>query len=665
MSFLNAPILWLLFALSLPIIIHLLNRRRHRIVQWAAMAFLLKATRESRGRKKLKHILILTSRALAIAALVFAVARPLVGGFLGWGGNNVDTIILVLDRSLTMESEQENGGKTKRQEILTQVKSTLKKIGTPKLILIDSATASPQLISAPDSLDQLSSTAATDTTANIPALMEKAQQHLLAMPEAGNSEIWVASDLQASNWKPTDELWQTIRAGIANLPQPPKLRVIALTSVPKNNLSLVIEHQQRSKEQITFEFTIYRYDEQPDTDSVDVTFNLLGKQFTKSFNVSGQSTIIRHSIDLPSDLEGGYGHLALPPDANNRDNYAFYAFGKDAPTHTLIVSDGSDAPTYFNRAASLPGFTNQSAEILAPANFNPAALDTTSLVIWQAPLPQGDNAISLTQFIADGGCLLLFPPTTNTDTEFMGIRWNEPQMSQQGEYFIINDWEQHDGPTRNYSNGSKIPLDQLHAVQRLSFSGELTTLATWDDAQPFLARIIHGKGRAILCNTLPDFAWSDLEYGHLLVPLVQRTLTTGNRRFNAKYNQETGRKTPIALSKTPATNVTNVGEITRAFSQDTQAPANAIFQAGIQRWGNKEIALNRPATEDDPTLLTEEQLDSVLESTDYSLFLSSKQQRGQQASSIWQIFLVAALLFLIIEAVLTLNRKPHKAESKP
>ena len=41
------------------------------------MQFLLKASRESRGKKKLRHILILTCRALAIAALVTAIARPL------------------------------------------------------------------------------------------------------------------------------------------------------------------------------------------------------------------------------------------------------------------------------------------------------------------------------------------------------------------------------------------------------------------------------------------------------------------------------------------------------------------------------------------------------------------------------------------------------------
>jgi len=104
-SFLQQSLLWGLFAASIPIVIHLLNRRRHRTVKWAAMEFLLKATRESRGKKKLKYLLILASRTLAIAALIFAIARPLIGGFSNWGGTNIDTVILLLDRSASMNNK--------------------------------------------------------------------------------------------------------------------------------------------------------------------------------------------------------------------------------------------------------------------------------------------------------------------------------------------------------------------------------------------------------------------------------------------------------------------------------------------------------------------------------------------------------------------------------
>ena len=57
------------FLLSLPIIIHLINRMRHKPKQWAAMQFLLAATRSSTSHAKLRNLLILLMRMLAVLAL--------------------------------------------------------------------------------------------------------------------------------------------------------------------------------------------------------------------------------------------------------------------------------------------------------------------------------------------------------------------------------------------------------------------------------------------------------------------------------------------------------------------------------------------------------------------------------------------------------------------
>lgn len=95
MLFLNPLLLWGLLAASIPVLIHLINKRRHKTIQWAAMQFLLKATRESRGKKKLRQILILTCRTLAIAALAFAAARPIISGLIGWGGGSIDTVVQI------------------------------------------------------------------------------------------------------------------------------------------------------------------------------------------------------------------------------------------------------------------------------------------------------------------------------------------------------------------------------------------------------------------------------------------------------------------------------------------------------------------------------------------------------------------------------------------
>jgi hypothetical protein len=202
MLFLNPLLLWGLLAAAVPIAIHLINKRRHKTIQWAAMQFLLKATRESRGKKKLRHILILTCRALAVAALAFAAARPIVSGLIGWGGGTIDTVVLLLDRSASMESRPGDGLNPRRQIVLEKVRDAMASIGASRLVLIDSASGNPQEIPSPDTLADLSSTAATDTAADFPTLLSRAADFLA--DTSGRSEVWLASDLQASNWHPED-----------------------------------------------------------------------------------------------------------------------------------------------------------------------------------------------------------------------------------------------------------------------------------------------------------------------------------------------------------------------------------------------------------------------------------------------------------------------------
>src|SRR5579871_4964105 len=57
-------------AVSVPIIIHLLHRRRFRIVQWAAMRFLLAAQRKNSRRIRLEQLVLLALRCLMVMLLL-------------------------------------------------------------------------------------------------------------------------------------------------------------------------------------------------------------------------------------------------------------------------------------------------------------------------------------------------------------------------------------------------------------------------------------------------------------------------------------------------------------------------------------------------------------------------------------------------------------------
>jgi hypothetical protein len=62
---------------SIPVIIHILNRRRYRIQPWAAMKFLLEAMRRNRRRVQFEQWLLLATRCLAMVLLGLALARPI------------------------------------------------------------------------------------------------------------------------------------------------------------------------------------------------------------------------------------------------------------------------------------------------------------------------------------------------------------------------------------------------------------------------------------------------------------------------------------------------------------------------------------------------------------------------------------------------------------
>lgn len=78
MTFLNPAILVALFGVGIPILIHLLHRRRPRTTDWGAMQFLLDSLAARRKRILLEEMLLMAMRCLLIALLVLAAARPFV-----------------------------------------------------------------------------------------------------------------------------------------------------------------------------------------------------------------------------------------------------------------------------------------------------------------------------------------------------------------------------------------------------------------------------------------------------------------------------------------------------------------------------------------------------------------------------------------------------------
>lgn len=126
MTFLH-PILALagLSAVAIPIILHLLMRRRRTPIMYGAMRFLVEAYRKHRRRLTLEQLLLLAARCLLLALIAVALGRPLLGSAMG-ARTGPTTLYLLIDNSLASsvrdgESSDLDGLETRAAALLDRL----------------------------------------------------------------------------------------------------------------------------------------------------------------------------------------------------------------------------------------------------------------------------------------------------------------------------------------------------------------------------------------------------------------------------------------------------------------------------------------------------------------------------------------------------------------
>ncbi|HEY1121456.1 MAG TPA: BatA domain-containing protein [Haloferula sp.] len=647
MSFLQPLLLWGLLAAAIPVIIHLLNRRRHKTVMWAAMQFLLKATRESRGKKRLRHILILTCRALGIAALATAAARPLLSNVLGWSSGKPDLVVLLLDRSASMEATPRNGTVPRRELALERVKSALADLEGTRLVLIDSASSQPQDVPSPNVLTTISSTAATDTAADLSTLASRAAEFLSETP--GRAEVWIASDMQSTSWQPQNDRWTSVRAALSSLPEKPKVRVLSLGGEASPNQAIRLLSSRRAGAQLVLDIEITRNDDTATPVNLPLTATLNGVRSTSNVTLAGQNFRFRKTLPIPANEDSGYGWLSIPGDGNLRDNVAFFAYGPARTVKSLLVAPPGEAADYLAIAAAPGGHHGQTVERLDPAQLARLDTDGVAAIFWAAPLPTGQVAESMVRFLTEGGQVLFFAPQAESDATFAAMKWSPVTQSEDGKYFILDSWDHDDGLLRDGLDGTPVPADRLKAVKRRLPDGEGTTLARWDDGRPFLSRRVFDRGTAWFISSMPDYTWSNLADADVLLPVSQRLVVEGAQRFDTGYLASIGSR---ASQPRPGE-----GRL-RLDDYGAPVPSNEAYEAGIHRFGERTMALNRPAAEDDLELLEQDTTKSLFEGLDATFFEDhSTSSRANGSQPLWQAFLVAMLFLLLAEAILCLPKK--------
>ncbi|MCB0761224.1 MAG: BatA and WFA domain-containing protein [Flavobacteriales bacterium] len=109
MQFVYPEILYALFALAIPVLVHLFNFRRFKRVAFSNVSFLKEVRQETQSKSRLKHLLILVTRMLAMAAIIFAFAQPYIPVGEAERSAGQKAVSIYIDNSFSMDAQNEGG----------------------------------------------------------------------------------------------------------------------------------------------------------------------------------------------------------------------------------------------------------------------------------------------------------------------------------------------------------------------------------------------------------------------------------------------------------------------------------------------------------------------------------------------------------------------------
>ncbi len=333
LPFANAAMLLWGLAASLPIIIHLLSRRKYNEVSWAAMEFLIAALKKNARRIRVEQLILLLVRVAILVFLGIALADPVfslfrtLGTSLGTGGQT--HFVLVLDGSYSMDYRVgDRSGFDAARELARQVVEdsrqgdgfSLVMMGDPPQVAIaDAAFASQDVLEEIDGLRLVHSGASLPMTlSEIERIVkETADQH----PRLTERTVCFFTDLGRTTWD--DVATEDCRQHLGRLAEDASLLLFDVGQQETRNVGVTTLNVRDAMvtvgREVTAEAEIQNFGSQ-DQPEQRVVF-LVDEQQIHSEDVQlpagGRSTVtFRHTFETPGEhqIEARLADDALPID---------------------------------------------------------------------------------------------------------------------------------------------------------------------------------------------------------------------------------------------------------------------------------------------------------------------------------------------------------------
>lgn len=701
--FLNPSFLSALGLGALPILIHLIRRRRVKIVPWAAWDFLLQSRRKNRRKLRIEQLLLLALRVLIVCLAVLAFCRPLlrsVGLPLLAADARVHALI-VLDNSYSMGYVHD--GKTdfqRAQETADMLLTRVLKQGDSVSIVLLSSKPDALLREPSYNLETARerirtarlSDAATDYGAT--AVLSAS---LMRDSTARTKEVYWITDSQKSGFQEANQERDT--AAWRDLTAQTRLTWINVAGSDRENLSL--EAPTFSREMVTPQSpvrleTVVHNNSRTARNGLMLNLTVDGKtEGSTRVDVPAGGTARAAFVYLFARPGIHTGSIALAqPDALPRDNAVPFAVKVRETLKVLIVdpkpgaSNAQDEAFYLTTALAPVGATEGGSTAIQPTVQTGSKLTGTNLRAYDAVVITGMSEFTaedrrvLEDFVRNGGGALLFPsPTTDVakvnaalggDALLLPATLGAKHVVPDENALSLNPATISHPALASFRDTNEINIGSAHFTTTYDLTlpdGDDTVrvMCRYSGGQPAFVERRFGQGKLILAASTAGISGNNMPYKPAYVPMVhqlvaylaagptaQRNLRLGDAltaRFDVKESGKPIRLTlpdgQTILQKT----VLGADGVTLTYPETTQA---GLYRLGFS--GNEvadAFAVQLPSNEANLLSLDDAQVQAAVGAGKLQFArggqdIVSTIQRTRRGTEIWRtlVLLVVPLLFL-------------------
>ncbi len=399
MNFLYPGFLFALFAVVIPVIIHLFNFRKFKKIYFSNVTFLREIKEQNSSKEKLKNLLILISRILAIIFLVFAFARPFLPSTSKIDQSKGNTVSIYVDNSYSMEAVNKEGS------LLDEAKRKAKEIVRAfqlndrfQLLTNDFEGKHQRLLNADELLKAVDEIKVSSASRNLQQVLNRQQSIFTG---SSNRFAFVISDFQ--NGFAGNELIQTGKEINVSLI---KLNANHLPNVAVDSVWLLSPvHQPNVTEKLVVQLRNYG-DEDAENVPVKLTINKQQKAIG-SLNVKAGKT--QTDTISYSGLTAGWQKSTIsikdfPLTFDDELNFSF----KVSVNQSILAINGQQAGRYISALFGADPYFKLTE--MPGANINYAAFSNYSLIVLNGlDNPSTGLAQELKSYVNNGGAVVIFP----------------------------------------------------------------------------------------------------------------------------------------------------------------------------------------------------------------------------------------------------------------